>query len=139
MPMPKKPRRNCKHCGQPVNFVESVYCSNKCQKEFQYQDYIERWKQGLESGTIAECVVSHHVRRYVLERDGEQCSECSWNRRHPVTGKVPLEIHHLNGDHLDNSEANLVLLCPNCHSLTPTYRALNKGNGRVKRRKMLAR
>jgi hypothetical protein len=29
-----------------------------------------------------------------------------------VTGKVPLEIHHLNGDHLDNSEANLVLLCP---------------------------
>jgi hypothetical protein len=26
-------------------------------------------------------------------------------------------------------------LCPNCHSLTPTYGFLNKGNGRKKRYK----
>lgn len=30
---------------------------------------------------------------------------------------------------------NLILLCPNCHSLTPTYKALNKGNGRHNRMK----
>ena len=29
-----------------------------------------------------------------------------------------------------NKEENLTLLCPNCHSLTPTYRGANKGNGK---------
>jgi 5-methylcytosine-specific restriction endonuclease McrA len=35
---------------------------------------------------------------------------------------------------LNHNEKNLNLLCPNCHSLTPTYGSLNKGNGRLKRR-----
>ena len=131
--------RHCKTCGRPVNLRSSVYCSNQCQTDFQYMRYIAEWKHGRASGTKADGVVSGHIRRYILERDGERCSRCGWCERHPVTNRVPLEIHHLNGDHLDNTEPNLVLLCPNCHSLTPTYRALNKGNGRAKRRKMLAR
>lgn len=39
------------------------------------------------------------------------------------------------GNYLNNSEDNLDLICPNCHSLTPTYRALNIGNGRKDRHK----
>ena len=34
------------------------------------------------------------------------------------------------GNFENNSETNLTLLCPNCHSLTPTYKGANKGNGR---------
>ena len=33
----------------------------------------------------------------------------------------------------DDSPDNLQALCPNCHSLTPNYKALNKGNGNRKR------
>ena len=37
-------------------------------------------------------------------------------------------------EHIDenyaNKEENLILLCPSCHSLTPTYGARNKGKGR---------
>jgi 5-methylcytosine-specific restriction endonuclease McrA len=35
-----------------------------------------------------------------------------------------------DGDATNNKEENLTLLCPNCHSLTPTYRGANKGNGK---------
>ena len=43
---------------------------------------------------------------------------------------MPLEIDHVNGNYADNSPANLRLLCPNCHALTPTFKGLNRGNGR---------
>jgi predicted HNH restriction endonuclease len=43
-------------------------------------------------------------------------------------------LEHIDGNAYNNSESNLSLLCPNCHSQTPTYKAKNKGNGRVERR-----
>src|ERR1051325_1602136 len=137
MSVPKKERPLCKNCGQSVNLMASVYCSNTCQSEYQYRDYIRGWKAGELCGLKADNAPSGHVRRYLIERDGEKCSECGWAKRHPITERVPLEIHHINGNHMDNSENNLKLLCPNCHSLTPTFKALNKGNGRVNRRKLL--
>lgn len=38
---------------------------------------------------------------------------------------IPLELEHINGNHLDNTLSNLTLLCPNCHALTDTYRGKN--------------
>lgn len=35
---------------------------------------------------------------------------------------------------MNNKEENLLLLCPNCHSLTSTYKGANKGNGRPGRK-----
>ena len=34
---------------------------------------------------------------------------------------LSMELHHINGDRLDNRLENLELLCPNCHSQTDTY------------------
>ncbi len=42
-------------------------------------------------------------------------------------------MNHIDGNSENNKEKNLELLCPNCHSLTPNFKGLNKGNGRHSR------
>jgi len=88
---------------------------------------LERWKAGLETGIAGATGISRYIRRYLIEKYGERCQQCGWQERHPTTGKVPLTIDHIDGDCLNNSETNLRLLCPNCHSLTPNYGNLNRG------------
>lgn len=75
-------------------------------------------------------IQSFRLKRYLLDQKILKaiCSDCgraSW-RGQPI----PLELDHRNGDHRDNELANLRLLCPNCHALTPTYRGKNKNRGR---------
>lgn len=50
----------------------------------------------------------------------EKCNNIEWFGK-----KIPLELHHVNGDRFDNRIENLQLLCPNCHALTDNYRAKN--------------
>ena len=138
MPNPKQPRSLCRcGCEREVARPGWVYYSLRCQHDTQYQEYIDRWKAALEEGCIPCGRVSRHVRRYLLETHGERCMKCGWNERHPQTGVVPLEVEHIDGNWQNSREANLLLLCPNCHALTPTFRNLNKGRGRESRRKAM--
>ena len=64
-----------------------------------------------------------------------KCSSCGWNQINPFTNKIPLEIDHIDGNCENTKPENLRVLCPNCHSLTSTFRALNKGKGNKTRLK----
>jgi hypothetical protein len=136
MPMPRKPRAQCLNCGKEVAQPGYKFCTNTCQLEHQYQAYITRWKNGLESGNISHgrnTQISWHVRRYLKAKYGTRCTRCGWSERNPYTGRVPITIEHIDGNPYNSSEQNLTLLCPNCHSLTATYGYLNRGNGRHRR------
>jgi DNA-binding CsgD family transcriptional regulator len=50
----------------------------------------------------------------------EHCGLDTW-RGAPLN----VELHHMNGDRLDNRLENLELLCPNCHSQTNTHSRRN--------------
>lgn len=127
----KKPRANCLCCGIECKRPQDRYCGTACQLEWQHREYIVRWQAGKESGvTSGGLDVSNYIRRYLFEKYGSKCRLCSWSKVNPSTGKIPLVVNHINGNSEDCSEVNLELLCPSCDSLTPTYMALNKGNGR---------
>ncbi len=56
----------------------------------------------------------------------KRCALCDndgiWHGR-----PIPLEVDHIDGDWRNNRVENLRLLCPNCHSVTDTYRGRGKG------------
>lgn len=48
-----------------------------------------------------------------------RCEECGldeWRGR-----PMPLQLDHINGDHIDHRLENLRILCANCHALTDTW------------------
>ena len=125
---------NCLNCGNEIA-SRNKYCNNKCQAEYQHKQWIQRWKNGEESGLIGQYQISHHIRRYLQDKYDNKCARCGWGEINPYTGSIPLEVEHIDGNYLNNQEDNLTLLCPNCHSLTATYKGANKGNGRKERKK----
>lgn len=71
-----------------------------------------------------------HLKQRLLEAGlkTNKCERCGleeW-RDEPIV----IALHHLNGDGNDNRLANLVFLCPNCHSQTANY------SGRALRREL---
>ena len=56
------------------------------------------------------------------EHKCEKCGNTEW-----LGEAIPLELHHINGDHTDNRIENLQMLCPNCHAFTDNYRGKNIG------------
>lgn len=73
-------------------------------------------------------------RDYLITKYGSKCMICGWDKLNSKTNKCPVQLDHIDGNHKNNKLNNLRLVCPNCHSLTPTYMALNRGNGRHYRR-----
>ena len=50
----------------------------------------------------------------------EKCEVCGISEW--MDKKITLELDHINGNNTDNRLVNLCVLCPNCHSQTPTFR-----------------
>jgi hypothetical protein len=115
----------CKEQYQTHN-KKGLYCSNKCQQDHAFDQRYKAWLEGsLET-------YSRWLRRALGRLHGYKCSECKifeWNSK-----SIVLEVEHIDGNSQNNSISNLCLICPNCHSQTPTYKARNRGNGRHARR-----
>ena len=83
----------------------------------------------LASGTT----VKSHILKLKLIRDGikeqkcELCGVSEWQGR-----PLPLELHHKDGNHYNNEIENLVILCPNCHSIQEGNSGANTGKYKCK-------
>lgn len=74
----------------------------------------------LQNGTAVKSSV---LKRILVKDRGYKCECCGlteWNG-YPIA----LEIHHKDGNSLNNELNNLCLLCPNCHSITFNWKKPN--------------
>jgi 5-methylcytosine-specific restriction endonuclease McrA len=120
----------CKGCDARVSHGKT-YCGLKCQAAFRKRQNVEGWLSGEIPGWTGKTrQIRDFVRRHLHDTLGSACSECGWNEVHPVDGKVLTEVDHIDGDAENCVPSNLRILCPNCHSKTPTFRARNKTSAR---------
>lgn len=101
------------------------FCSRKCSGIGMQEDSYKK----IESGeyTTATCD-SKILKKYLIEKRGRKCEDCGRTRW--KNQLIPLDVHHKDGDATNNSLENIGLLCLNCHGLTLTYGARNKGSGK---------
>jgi hypothetical protein len=123
----QKNTSTCLNCGNEI-LENRKYCNNKCQVEHRQKIAHEKIKNGDTS------LYETQYKKYLIAEHGNMCMKCGWCEINPITGKVPIQLEHIDGNSDNNSLDNLELLCPNCHSLTPTFGALNKGNVLTKRK-----
>lgn len=94
-----------------------------------------RWNKGLTSENhksikkkdISEILIensgwtSHNLKLRLIKEGIKECKCERCNRTEWEGFPIPVELHHINGNHKDNRLENLQILCPNCHALTENY------------------
>ena len=123
------PISTCSNCDKEFKYSvqgkkKGKYCSIECTKQGQAKELREKFNRGQIKNRLS-------LKKHLSEDKGYKCFSCGiseWNSK-PIT----LELNHVDGNAGNNMPSNLEIVCPNCHSQTPTHRAKNKGNGRAAR------
>jgi len=76
----------------------------------------------VENSKFGNAPVKNMIKRdSLLEHKCNRCGIDSW-----LGEELVIQLHHKNGNRHDHRIENLELLCPNCHSLTDTYKGKNE-------------
>lgn len=134
----KRPRAGnefCLRCNRSLIGINGrKYCSHDCRWRHGKEIYISAWMRGENTGSYANYSLSSTIREYLVESANYHCQSptCAvpggWSVPNPVTGNVILTVDHIDGNWKNNAVDNLIVLCYSCHTLTPTFGALNRGN-----------
>jgi len=113
---------NCYKCDTPItvdNRTSRKQCDvcrdkNKRGKlvRLNYHDIIINGKRHKFNRGIKDYLLKNNYK----ENKCEECGIIEWNEKPLVC-----QIHHKDGDRYNNKLDNLQMLCPNCHTQTPTW------------------
>lgn len=136
-----KKKSTCLNCQIEFVYYESCsigkYCCNQCQQDYQKKVIIKDWLIGKYDGVTCKntCArIANSIRTYLINESNRCCSKCFINLDNPSTRESGLQIHHKDGDALNNNKNNLEVLCPNCHWMTPNMGSKNKNATRKKKK-----
>jgi len=92
----------CKRCGRMLPMHAKGYCTGCYTLLFHY-DKIREYNSRKE----------HNIDLETYKKLTEKCIICGFDK--------VVDLHHLDGKHENNSENNLIGLCPNHHKMLHTY------------------
>lgn len=118
----------CGYCYSRIKKGKS-FCDLQCTSLQKSSVLINRWFKGELTGTI-KSGYSGFIKTYLRIKYSNKCSRCGWGEKNIHTNSIPLEVEHIDGNAYNNFPNNVTLICPNCQSLTKTYRGANIDNGR---------
>ena len=119
----------CLICGKELSKGQTKFCSQEHSIQYRNQQNIQNWLDGNDEGWSGTGI-KKFVRKFMLEKANYKCELCGWGKENPYSHLIPLEIHHKDGNYKNNTLDNLQVLCPNCHSLTDTYKSMNSDSTR---------
>lgn len=83
----------------------------------------ETWKRKLLEADFETLSLEAKRSRCIAEQKGA-CNKCGLSKW--LGHDIILELDHKDGNHANRSRENYEAVCPNCHSITPTWRGRNK-------------
>lgn len=142
--------KTCPKCNEEHN-KPGTYCSRSCANSRQWSNEtnqlrsakltgrkgnnrpadLDAWRKNVKATRLAKYnatpfneLGSENRRRRVFEEQEFCCNKCGLGTWQGV--KLVLELEHKDGNNQNNARENLEGLCPNCHSITNTWRGRNK-------------
>jgi hypothetical protein len=125
------PPHPCLNTACSKETTNQKYCSSQCASQARIGKGVvnlDDWIAGQVSISDSDGRLTQAVKNHLLREANYSCTRCGWNKPNPKVGKPILCIDHIDGNWRNNFKNNLVVLCYNCHSLTPTFGGLNKGS-----------
>lgn len=109
----RKNSESLKACGRDYsNFYSSLPEETKGKMKWNKNKVFVKFEMGVRT-------TGSHKKALIKDR-GHKCECC--NRKTWLGKKIALELEHIDGNKSNSDKINLLLLCPNCHSQTPTWR-----------------
>lgn len=121
--------RKCQYCQKALTYQQrhNKFCSISCSSTAaNLVNYPERAKKLSREDWVKsfldrpfEDLAWDSKRVRVLEEQEGKCASCGIDEW--CGQKLTLQVDHKDGDNTNDARENLEALCPNCHSLTPTF------------------
>ena|ERR1700681_191671 len=115
-----------RQCREKFGFNSMSFWKARRRGEIRTRPLAIPIEQLLKHGKSRQNIKQRLLRAGILENRCQECGLTEWRGR-----RLSIQIHHINGVRDDNRLENLIMLCPNCHSLTDTFSGYNKTRSRV--------
>jgi len=129
-----RPKKKCR-CGEEISKAARL-CTPCHQEDVRKKAELRyaAWKSGnlsvLDTQSATKGLITSSLRGLLFEDRGNCCEQCGWTYWPENMAYPKLTIDHINNDYRDNRVENLMVLCPNCHSIKSHESPVNRGSGR---------